>query len=74
METSAEDSGDKNKITVKFDAMMIPLPEVIVSNKMNESVSHFFYKVKVKMTAIFRPVPNSMYQRGSNTAMKLTFG
>ena len=42
METSAEDSGDKNKITVKFDAMMIPLPEVIVSNKMNESVSHFF--------------------------------
>lgn len=71
METSAEDSGDKNKITVKFDAMMIPLPEVIVSNKMNESL---FYKVKVKMTAIFRPVPNSMYQRGSNTAMKLTFG
>ena len=28
--TSAEDSEDKNKITVKFDAMMIPLPEVIV--------------------------------------------
>ena len=30
VETSAEDSEDKNKITVKFDAMMIPLPEVIV--------------------------------------------
>ena len=28
--TSGEDSEDKNKITVKFDAMMIPLPEVIV--------------------------------------------
>ena len=50
METSAEDSGDKNKITVKFDAMMIPLPEVIVSNKMNESL---FLKDKGQKCLLF---------------------
>ena len=29
--TSAEDAGDNNKFKVTFDAMIVPLPEVVVS-------------------------------------------
>ena len=31
IKTSAEDAGDKNKFKVSFDAMIVPLPEVVVS-------------------------------------------
>ena len=33
MTTTAEDTGDLNKITVIFDAMLVPLPEIVVRDR-----------------------------------------